>query len=48
MLLLIGFIRNNGEFGIKVEYYGEINSKKYLFKWCLVKEDGNFGLKVYE
>nr|WP_307926109.1 hypothetical protein [Mycoplasmopsis bovis] len=24
------------------------NSKKYLFKWRLVKEDGNFGPKVYE
>nr|WP_307921452.1 hypothetical protein [Mycoplasmopsis bovis] len=22
--------------------------KKYLFKWRLVKEDGNFGPKVYE
>ncbi|WP_350222613.1 MAG1890 family putative lipoprotein [Mycoplasmopsis agalactiae] len=44
----IGFFSGSGEFGIKVERHGEINSKKYLFKWRLVKEDGHFGSKVYE
>ncbi|WP_350222676.1 MAG1890 family putative lipoprotein [Mycoplasmopsis agalactiae] len=44
----IGFFSGSGEFGIKVEHHGETNSKKYLFKWRLVKEDGNFGSKVYE
>nr|WP_233736425.1 hypothetical protein [Mycoplasmopsis agalactiae] len=44
----IGFFKDKGEFGIKVEHHGESNSKKYLFKWRLVKEDGSFGSKVYE
>ncbi len=43
---LIGFFDRNQ--GIKVEHHGETNSKKYLFKWRLVKEDGSFGPKVYE
>ncbi len=45
---LIGFFEGSDGYGIKVGHHGEANSKKYLFKWRLVKEDGNFGPKVYE
>ncbi|EIN14998.1 Hypothetical protein MAGb_6260 [Mycoplasmopsis agalactiae 14628] len=44
----VGFFNNNGDRGIKVEHHGEKDSKKYLFKWRLVKTDGSFGAKVYE
>ncbi|MBT1326101.1 hypothetical protein FCL67_03625 [Mycoplasma bovis] len=43
---LIGFFNRNQ--GIKVEHHGDKKNKKYLFKWHLVKEDGNFGSKLYE
>ncbi|WP_350222597.1 MAG1890 family putative lipoprotein [Mycoplasmopsis bovis] len=45
---LIGFFEGSDGYGIKVGHHDEANSKKYLFKWRLVKEDGNFGPKVYE
>nr|WP_307920967.1 hypothetical protein [Mycoplasmopsis bovis] len=41
-------LKGSDGYGIKVGHHGEANSKKYLFKWRLVKEDGNFGPKVYE
>ncbi|WP_243555202.1 MAG1890 family putative lipoprotein [Mycoplasmopsis bovis] len=44
----IGFFRESNGYGIKVEHHGDKNNKKYLFKWHLVKEDGNFGSKLYE
>ncbi|QQH24167.1 hypothetical protein HYE22_03050 [Mycoplasmopsis bovis] len=45
---LIGFFRDSNGFGIKVEHHGDKNNKKYLFKWHLVRDDGNFGSKLYE
>ncbi|WHL49867.1 hypothetical protein HYE36_02970 [Mycoplasmopsis bovis] len=44
----IGFFRDSNGFGIKVEHHGDKNNKKYLFKWHLVRDDGNFGSKLYE
>ncbi|MBT1345177.1 hypothetical protein FCM49_02860 [Mycoplasma bovis] len=44
----IGYFRDSNGYGIKVEHHGDKNNKKYLFKWHLVKEDGNFGSKLYE
>ncbi len=44
----IGFFRDSNGYGIKVEHHGDKNNKKYLFKWHLVKENGNFGSKLYE
>ncbi|UOE64816.1 hypothetical protein MbovBow_01060 [Mycoplasmopsis bovis] len=44
----IGFFRDSKGYGIKVEHHGDKNNKKYLFKWYLVREDGNFGSKLYE
>nr|WP_307937465.1 hypothetical protein [Mycoplasmopsis bovis] len=42
-------MKGNQGYGIKVERHGESRrDKKYLFKWRLAKEDGNFGPKVYE
>ncbi len=45
---LIGFFEGNKGYGIKVEHHGDKNNKKYLFKWRLVREDGNFGSKIHE
>ncbi|WP_234917984.1 MAG1890 family putative lipoprotein [Mycoplasmopsis bovis] len=44
----IGFFSKSNGYGIKVEHHGDKKNKKYLFKWHLVKEDGNFGSKLYE
>ncbi|WP_429009150.1 MAG1890 family putative lipoprotein [Mycoplasmopsis bovis] len=44
----IGFFRASNGYGVKVEHHGDKNNKKYLFKWHLVREDGNFGSKLYE
>ncbi len=44
----IGFFRESNGYGIKVVHHGDKKNKKYLFKWHLVKEDGNFGSKLYE
>nr|WP_307926420.1 hypothetical protein [Mycoplasmopsis bovis] len=41
-------LRRNQGYGIKVVHHGDKKIRKYLFKWHLVKEDGNFGSKLYE
>ncbi|EIN15000.1 Hypothetical protein, predicted lipoprotein [Mycoplasmopsis agalactiae 14628] len=44
----IGYFFESATRGISVERHGTEENKKYLFKWRLVKNDGNPGTKVYE
>ncbi|CBH40420.1 MAG1890 family putative lipoprotein [Mycoplasmopsis agalactiae] len=44
----IGYFFESYTRGISVENHGQKETKKYLFKWRLVKDDNNPGTRVYE